>query len=72
LQKTSTRKNLLWAQENDNKDGESEDDDSLEGWVDEVKALILEEWEQLEESIQPVKKMLVKVMKIWKVITCMS
>ena len=39
------------AQENDNKNGESEDNDSLEGWVDKVEALTSEEWEQLKESI---------------------
>jgi hypothetical protein len=63
---------LTVVQENDNEDSESEDDDSLEGWVDEVEALTPDEWEQLEESIQPVKKMLVKVTKFWKVITCIS
>ena len=49
------------AQENDNNDGETEDDDNDEGWVDEVQALTEEKCENLEESIRPVKKMLVKV-----------
>jgi hypothetical protein len=47
---------LTMAQENDGEDGESEDDDSLEGWVDKIKVLTLEEQEHLEESIQPVKR----------------
>jgi hypothetical protein len=63
---------LIAKQENDSDDGDSEDDDNLDGWVDEVEALTLEEREDLEESIQPVKRMLVKVTKVLKVITCRS
>ena len=66
------KEELTMVQENDTEDGEYEDDDSLEGWVDEVEALMPDEWEQLEESIWPIKKMLVKVTKFWKVITCIS
>ena len=63
---------LTMVQEKDDADDESEEDDGLEGWVDEVEALTLEEWENLENSIRPVKKMLVKVKNICKVLTCRS
>ena len=63
---------LIVEQENDSDDGDSKDDDNLDGWVDEVEALTLEEHEDLNESIQPVKRMLVKVTKVLKVITCRS
>jgi len=49
------------AKENDTVDGEMDNDDNLEGWVDEVAAFTPEEQQVLEESIQPVKRMLVKV-----------
>jgi hypothetical protein len=62
----------IMAQENDTEDGDTEDDDSLEGWVDEVEALTDEERENLQESIWPIKRMLVKVMKVWSVLTCMA
>lgn len=52
---------LTTAQENDDDDGEIEQDDDLEGWVDEVAALTPEEREMLEDDIHPVKMMLVKV-----------
>lgn len=55
---------LTMTQEKDDADAETEEDDDLEGWVDEIEALTLEERENLEESIRPVKKMLVKVNKI--------
>jgi hypothetical protein len=63
---------MLSAQEQDDADGEVEDDDDLEGWVDEVEALTPGERENLNESIRPVKKMLVKVKKFWNVFNCMS
>jgi hypothetical protein len=61
----------IMAQENDAEDGDTKDDDSLEGWVDEVHALTDKERENLQESIQPIKRMLVKVTKFWSVLTCM-
>ena len=63
---------LTMAQKKDDADDKTEGDDDLEGWVDEVEALTLEKWESLEDSIWPVKMMLVKVKKICKVFTCMS
>jgi hypothetical protein len=48
------------AQEND-EDEVIEEDDSLEGWIDEVDALMDWERQTLEESIRPVRRMLVKV-----------
>lgn len=43
-------------------DGEEvEVDDAVEGWVDEVAALSTAEREVVEKSLQPVRKMLVKV-----------
>jgi hypothetical protein len=62
----------IMAQENNTKDRDTEDDDSLEGWVDEVEALTDEERENLQESIWPIKRMLVKVTKVWSVLTCMA
>lgn len=58
----------IMAQENDAEDGDTEDDDSLEGWVDEIEALTDEERENLQESIRPIKRMLVKVTKVWSVL----
>ena len=52
---------LTAAQEADDEDGEIEDDDSLEDWVDEVAALTPKEHEMLEECTCPVKMVLVKV-----------
>jgi len=62
----------IMAQENDTEDRDTEDDESLEGWVDEVEALADEEWENLQEYIWPIKRMLVKVTKVWSVLTCMA
>ena len=42
-------------------DGEIEEGDDVEGWVDEVHALSPREQENLEESLLPVKRMLIKV-----------
>lgn len=61
---------MISAQEQDDADSKVEDDDDLEGWVDEVEALSAEEQENLNESIWPVKKMLVKVKKNWNVLVC--
>lgn len=63
---------LIMAQKNNGEDGSGEDNDSLDGWVDEVEALTLEEHKNLEESIWPVKRMLVKVTKVLNVLTCRS
>lgn len=49
------------AMANDPVDGEMDGDDNLEGWVDEVAAFTPEGRQVLEESIRPVKRMLVKV-----------
>ena len=57
------------AQEKDDVDREEEEEEDLEGWVDKVEALTLEEQENLANTIRPVKRMLVKVKKIWKVLT---
>jgi len=62
----------IMAQENDAEDRDTDDDNSLEGWVNEVEALTDEERENLQESIRPIKRMLVKVMKVWSVLTCMA
>ena len=48
------------AQEND-EDEDMEEDDSLEGWVDETKALTDKKREKLDELTRPVRRMLVKV-----------
>ena len=42
-------------------DGDVEDDEELEDWVDEVAELTLEERKNLQENICPVKTVLVKV-----------
>jgi TATA-binding protein-associated factor Taf7 len=52
---------LTAAQEKDDGDGEAEEDDQVDDWVDEVEALTPEERADLEESIQPVKRTLIKV-----------
>jgi hypothetical protein len=54
-------KELTAAQEKDDGDGEAEEDDQVDDWVDEVEALTPEEHADLEESIRPVKRTLVKV-----------
>jgi hypothetical protein len=41
--------------------GDSEENDDVEGWVDETEALTPEEQEELRENAQPVKLVLVKV-----------
>lgn len=48
------------AQEND-EDEVVEEDDSLEGWVDEVDALTDRERRHLEKTIRPARRMLIKV-----------
>ena len=60
---------LTTAQEMDNGDNETEDNNDLGDWVDKVEARTPEEQENLQESIHPVKWMLVKVIKIWQVLT---
>ena len=59
------------AQENDDDDS-SANDDNIEGWVDEVQALTAEEQADLEESIRPVKKMLVQVTSVHRMCDLMS
>jgi hypothetical protein len=54
----------ITAQENDDADGEIEEDNDVEGWVNEVEALSPAERASLEKSIRPVKRTLVKVMRI--------
>jgi hypothetical protein len=48
-------------EESDPDDDDLEADDDLEGWVDEVDALTEEERAALQEEIQPVSRVLVKV-----------
>jgi hypothetical protein len=55
---------LTTAQEKDDDDGEIEEEDGLEGWVDEVEALSPTEQANLEESVRPVKRALVKVTRM--------
>lgn len=50
----------IMAQEND-EDEDLEEDDSFEGWVDEVDALTDKERQKLDESTRPVRRMLAKV-----------
>ena len=52
---------LDMTKETDTADKETEDSDNLEGWVDEAAALTSEQQQVLEASVQPVKRMLVKV-----------
>jgi len=52
---------LTMTQESNGDNGEIQEDDSAEGWVDEVAALTPEERTMLEDDIRPVKMMLVKV-----------
>ena len=52
---------LSMAKEDDEEDGEMGEDDDLDGWVDEVTALTLEERDDLEQFIQLIKRTLVKV-----------
>jgi len=63
---------LSMAKENDEEDGEMDEDDDLDGWVDEVAALTLEERDDLEQSIQPIKRMLVKVRQIGYILSFIS
>ncbi|KAF9537059.1 hypothetical protein CPC08DRAFT_612058, partial [Agrocybe pediades] len=41
-----------------------EDDDDVEGWIDEMAALSVAEREVLAKSIRPVRKVLVKIRKL--------
>lgn len=52
---------LTTAQEKDVSDSEIEEEDIIEGWVDEVEALSPAEWANLGELVRPIKKTLVKV-----------
>ena len=52
---------LTAAQEKDDGDGEAEEDNQVDDWVDEVEALTPEECADHEESIWPVKQTLIKV-----------
>ena len=52
------------AQEQDDAGTNQPVEDKDEGWVNEINALMPEECENLEESIQPVKRMLVKVIAV--------
>ena len=61
LAKDIETEELTAAQEKDDGDGEAEEDDQVDDWVDEVEALTLEEHADLEESIWPVKRTLIKV-----------
>lgn len=42
-------------------DDEKDEDDDLDGWVDERSRLSVSDLEELEEDVQPIRKMLVKV-----------
>ena len=52
---------LDMTKETDIADEETEDSNNLEGWVDEATALTSEQQQVLEASVQPVKRMLVKM-----------
>ena len=52
---------LITAQEKDVSDSKIEEEDIIEGWVDEVEALSSVEQANLEELVWPIKKTLVKV-----------
>jgi hypothetical protein len=41
--------------------GDSEENDNVDGWVDETEGLSPEEREELQENTRPVKVVLVKV-----------
>jgi hypothetical protein len=43
------------------KEGEDEEDDNIEGWVDERGLMTEEELEELDESVEPVRLLLTKV-----------
>lgn len=46
--------------------GDSEDNNNVEGWVDETASMSAEEREELREKVQPVRLILVKVsLRIW-------
>ena len=46
--------------------GDSEDNNNVEGWVDETASMSAEEREELREKVQPVHLVLVKVsLRIW-------
>ena len=49
------------AMENDTGDEDTADEDDMDGWVDEMDHLTAAEKENLEESIKPVRVVLVKV-----------
>jgi len=61
LAKDIETKEYTTAQEVDDADGEVQKNDKIKGWVDEMEALTAEECEDLEESIRPAKRTLVKV-----------
>jgi len=61
LAKDLETEELTTAQETDGDDGEIEDEDDFEGWVDEVAVLTPMDRDFLEDDIRPVKMMLVKV-----------
>ncbi|PPQ87888.1 hypothetical protein CVT26_011638 [Gymnopilus dilepis] len=55
-----TIEELTMAQEQDEEENDDDDDD-VDVWVDEVEALSEDERQDLEESVRPIKRVLVKV-----------
>jgi hypothetical protein len=46
----------------DAKEGDDEEDDNIEGWIDERALMTEEELDELDESVKPVRLLLTKVM----------
>jgi hypothetical protein len=63
---------LNMAKDNDAEDDDIEEEDDVEGWVDEVAALTADERENLQESVRPVKRTLVKVWSLNETHTSMT
>ena len=53
---------LTTAQEHNQDDDQIDEEDDVEGWVDEVQALSSQERANLKQLLLPVKQMLIKVM----------
>ena len=63
-------KESMTAQEMDDADSGAPKNNEVDGWVDELEALTPKEHAKLEESIQPVKRTLVKVRGLQHCIPC--
>ena len=54
----------------ESEEGDDEDDDNVEGWIDEREKLSEHQLEELEARVEPIWLLLIKVSTVWQLWPC--